>query len=202
MSEKIKETKKNNNEKEENNLNEETKFLKNDSPKPQSSIENDGLNELCAKMLFFSNGLSTFSNLAITFYLKDTLKLSPSQSALYQSILAFPSILQPFFGFISDTHTLFGYKRKSYIIITSSFIFISWLYLSLFNPSAMLTLSILLIKEVSKSFLGACSNAVSTEISKKREKNDKKLENFNTVFIYINIGNIISSVTRGVALEY
>ena len=203
MSEKIKEIKKNNSEKEENNnLNEETKFLKNDSPQPQSSTENDGLNELCAKMLFFSNGLSTFSNLAITFYLKDTLKLSPSQSALYQSILAFPSILQPFFGFISDTYILFGYKRKSYIIITSSIIFISWIYLSLFNPSAMLTLSILLIKEISKSFLGACSNAVSAEISKKREKNDKKLENFNTVFIYINIGNIISSVTRGVALEY
>ena len=201
MSESLKKIKKINGVMEEdNNSNEENKLLKKD--KSQILIENEQVNELCAKILFFSDGLSTFSNLAITYYLKDNLKLSPSQNALYQSILAFPSILQPLFGYISDTYTLLGYKRKSYIILNSFLIFISWIYLSLFSPSAQLTIFILLIKAISKNFLGACSNAVSVEISKKRKQNDKKLENFNTVFIYINIGNILSSITRGIALEY
>ena len=74
--------------------------------------------------------------------------------------------------------------------------------LSLFNPSLELTILILLFKAVSINFLNVCSNAVLVEISKKRSKNDQKLENFNSAIIYINIGTILSSTTRGIALEY
>ena len=207
MYEKDIEKKKNNNDKEEessnNNLNEETKFLKKSAKdQHQTSNENNEINENCAKILNFSDGLSTFSNLAITYYFKDTLKLSPSKSALIQSILSFPSILQPLFGFMSDTHPFLGYKRKSYIVLNSILIFISWMSLSLLDPSVEFTIFILLLKSISKVFLNACSSAVLVEISKKRSKNDKKLENFNSAIIYINIGTIISSTTRGIALEY
>lgn len=182
-----------------NYINEETKLLKKNISSQNKEIV---INEICAKMLNFSDGLSTFSNLAITYYLKDNLQLSPSKSALIQSILSFPSILKPLFGFMSDVYPFFGYKRKSYILINSILIFISWIILFFFNPSVTLTILILLIKAICKTFLGACSSAVLVEISKERSKNDKKLENFNTTIIYINIGMIISSTTRGIALEY
>ena len=181
--------------------NEETQFLKkNISTSPPN--ENDDLNEICAKILNLSDGLSNFSNLAITYYFKDSLKLTPSQSALFQSILAFPNILNPFFGFISDIYLFFGYKRKSYLLFNAIIIFITWLILSSFNLSVELTLLILLIKSISKTFLNSCSNAVWVEISKKRSKNDKKLENYNSSIIYTNIGTIICSLTRGIALEF
>ena len=180
-----------------NNINEESKLLK----KTISQNGENYFNEMCAKLLNLSDGLSTFSNLAITYYFKDNLKLSPSQSALIQSILSFPNILKPLFGFMSDIYPFFGYKRKSYIVINSILIFISWLILSFFNPSVELTILILLIKAISKTFLNACSSAVLVEISKKRAENSKKLENFNSAIIYINIGTIISSTTRGIALE-
>ena len=181
-----------------NNINEESKLLK----KTISQNGENYFNEMCAKLLNLSDGLSTFSNLAITYYFKDNLKLSPSQSALIQSILSFPNILKPLFGFMSDIYPFFGYKRKSYIVINSILIFISWLILSFFNPSVELTILILLIKAISKTFLNACSSAVLVEISKKRAENSKKLENFNSAIIYINIGTIISSTTRGIALEF
>ena len=95
-----------------NYINEETKLLKKNISSQNKEIV---INEICAKMLNFSDGLSTFSNLAITYYLKDNLQLSPSKSALIQSILSFPSILKPLFGFMSDVYPFFGYKRKSYI---------------------------------------------------------------------------------------
>ena len=205
MSKNAKEINNKNEEKEEknnNNFNEETKFLKKDITKATQITDQDEINESCAKILNFSEGLSTFSNLAITYYLKDNLNLSPSQSALIQSILSFPNILKPLLGFISDIYPFFGYKRKSYILLNSIFIFISWMSLSFLNPSVELTIFILLFKAVSINFLNVCSNAVLVEISKKRSKNDQKLENFNSAIIYINIGTILSSTTRGIALEY
>ena len=170
-------------------------------PKKNESLDH---NEFCGKMINFSDGLSSFSNLAITFYFKDNLNLSPSQSALIQSILSFPYILKPFFGFISDVFPFFGYKRKSYLIFNSIIILISWMLLSFLNLSLYLTISILLIKAISKTFLNACSSAVLVEISKnkKHEKDEKKLEKFNASIIYINLGTILSSTTRGIALEY
>ena len=71
-------------------------------------------NEFCGKLINFSDGLSSFSNLAITFYFKDHLHLSPSQSALIQSILSFPRIFKPFFGFISDVFPFFGSFNSSF----------------------------------------------------------------------------------------
>ena len=193
---------KNKNEKQEvnnNNINEETKLLRKNI---STQVKEKDLNEICAKILNFSDGLSSFSNLAITYYFKDNLQLSPSKSALIQSILRFPNILKPLFGFMSDIYPFFGYKRKSYILINSILIFISWTILSFFNLSVILTILILLIQAISKTFLAACSSAVLVEISKKRSKNDKKLENFNSTIIYTNIGMILSSTTRGISLEY
>ena len=94
-----------------NNGDEETQTLKRDissaSTSDKEDKKEDNINELCAKILNISEGLSKFSYLAITYYLKDSLKLSPSKSAFFQSLLGFPSILNPLFGFISDTLLFF-----------------------------------------------------------------------------------------------
>ena len=155
-----------------------------------------------SRILSLSEGLSTFSDLAITYYFKDNLKLSPSKSALFQSILTLPYIFQPLFGLISDFYTFLGYKRKSYIILNGFIIFTCWIILIFHNPSINLTIIILLIKNISLTFLYGCTNAVLVEISKNRTDNDKKLDRFNESFIYINLGTILSSIIRGYILEF
>ena len=71
--------------------------LKDKSQNPPNNLTTEpfNYNEFCGKLIYFSDGLSSFSNLAITFYFKDDLGLSPSQSALIQSILSFPRMLKP-----------------------------------------------------------------------------------------------------------
>ena len=65
-----------------------------------------------------------------------------------------------------------------------------------------MTIIILLIKNISLTFLYGCTNAVLIEISKNKTDNDKKLDRFNESYIYINLGTIISSIIRGYILEY
>lgn len=69
------------------------------------------------------------------------------------------------------------------------------------NLSLYSIISILLIKAICKTFLNTCSSAVLVEKSK-NIKHEKKLETFNTLIIYINLDTILSSTTKGIALEY
>lgn len=54
----------------------------------------------------------------LTHYLKD-LGWTALQVAAYFAVLNFPWIIKPAFGLVSDFFPLFGYRRKSYLIIAS-----------------------------------------------------------------------------------
>jgi hypothetical protein len=49
-----------------------------------------------SQLLSLTEGLSEFTHMAISYYFKDSLKLSLSQSSFYRSLISFPSIIQPF----------------------------------------------------------------------------------------------------------
>jgi MFS family permease len=54
----------------------------------------------------------------LNYYLK-VIGWTPLQVAAYLAILNFPWIIKPVFGLVSDFIPLFGYRRKSYLIISS-----------------------------------------------------------------------------------
>lgn len=154
-----------------------------------------------SRLLSFTDGLSEISHLAISYYFKDSLKLSPSQSSFYRSLISFPFIFQPLFGLISDLFPIFGYKRRIYLIIGGGFNFILWSFLSFINSSQFLAIFILLIISLNNTFINACSGGILVEVSEKLTFNDKKLERYNSSSIYKHVGMIISCVFRGIVIE-
>jgi MFS family permease len=54
----------------------------------------------------------------LNYYLKD-IGWTPVQVTAYLAILNFPWVIKPVFGLVSDFIPLFGYRRKSYLIISS-----------------------------------------------------------------------------------
>ena len=54
----------------------------------------------------------------LNYYLKD-IGWTPLQVIAYLAILNFPWVIKPVFGLVSDFIPLFGYRRKSYLIISS-----------------------------------------------------------------------------------
>ena len=75
-------------------------------------------------------GLSSLSDLAVSYLYKDNYKFSPSLSQSMQNLLNIPWIFKPVFGYISDTLPIFGYRRKSYLIFTNLLNFLSWVLMS------------------------------------------------------------------------
>ncbi|ETK78826.1 hypothetical protein L917_14966 [Phytophthora nicotianae] len=59
----------------------------------------------------------TFPMTAYGEWLFDVLHMPPSTTTLYYSVTFFPWNLKPLYGLLSDSFPLFGYRRKSYIVI-------------------------------------------------------------------------------------
>ena len=153
-------------------------------------------------LLNFTEGLSSFANLAISYYFKNTLKVSPARSSFFQSLISFPYIFQPLFGLISDIYPIMGYKRKTYLIISGIISCFAWICLSFIKNSQNLAVNILILRSLSDTFIYACSRGILVEISKKRTLKNKKLERYNTSAVYRNIGMLFSSLIRGIIIEY
>lgn len=66
-------------------------------------------------MIYFSYGASTFSGIAVTFWVKDALSLTPAQLAAIAVWIALPWTIKMIFGQFADSISLFGSQRKIYV---------------------------------------------------------------------------------------
>ena len=69
--------------------------------------------------------------------LKDDFGLSPAMMGLYLSYTTIPWIVKPLWGLITDSKPLFGYRRKSYIILFSFLDAIGWVTLYKYGANSL-----------------------------------------------------------------
>ncbi len=113
--------------------------------------------ELIAILLvYFVQGVLGLARLAVSFFLKDELGLSPAEVSALLGIVALPWMIKPLFGFVSDGLPIFGYRRRPYLVLAGFLGALSWVALAtiVHSPWAA-TLAIL---------LGSLSIAVSDVI--------------------------------------
>ena len=63
--------------------------------------------------------MASLPGLAVNYLLKDVLKMTASQAAYFGAVTMLGWVIKPLWGMISDALPLFGYRRKSYLILTS-----------------------------------------------------------------------------------
>lgn len=102
-----------------------------DSVKKTILFGNEPTPELIAILtVYFVQGILGLARLAVSFFLKDELGLSPAQVSALFGIVALPWIIKPVFGFISDGLPIFGYRRRPYLILSGLLGSISWICLA------------------------------------------------------------------------
>jgi folate/biopterin transporter len=95
--------------------------------------------------IYFVQGILALSRLAVSFFLKDELLLSPVQMSTIIGISTTPWMIKPLYGFISDSFPLFGYHRKPYILLSGIIGCAAWVCLgTVVHTSSMATMMILL----------------------------------------------------------
>ncbi|KAL6196342.1 hypothetical protein ACLB2K_031957 [Fragaria x ananassa] len=82
-------------------------------------------------LIYFTQGFRSFVWTAVSYQLKDTLKLSPSSSQFVFSIAFFPWSIKPLYGILSDCIPIKGRKRVPYLVIATVLSLVPWLILGL-----------------------------------------------------------------------
>lgn len=96
-------------------------------------------------MVYFVQGILGLARLAVSFFLKDELALSPAQVSALMGIAALPMVIKPVFGFMSDGLPLFGYRRRPYLILSGLLGAIAWMSLAtVVNTAWAVTVAMLL----------------------------------------------------------
>ena len=99
--------------------------------------------------VYFVQGILGLSRLAVSFFLKDDLGLTPAEVAALTGITAIPWIIKPLFGFISDGLPILGYRRRPYLILSGILGCISWLALATIVDDAFTATLIILLTSLS-----------------------------------------------------
>ncbi|KAI3675597.1 hypothetical protein L1987_85187 [Smallanthus sonchifolius] len=79
--------------------------------------------------IYFTQGLRYFVWTAVSYQLKDILKLPDSDSQFVTSISFFPWSIKPIYGIISDCIPIKGRKRIPYLVIAAVFSLFPWVIL-------------------------------------------------------------------------
>lgn len=96
-------------------------------------------------VVYFVQGILGLARLAVSFFLKDELGLSPAEVSALFGIVALPWIVKPLFGFISDGLPILGYRRRPYLILSGILGSLSWVGLAtLVQSSTAATLALAL----------------------------------------------------------
>lgn len=106
------------------------------------------------------------SDLAISYMQKDDYKYDPAETQFISTLVSLPWIVKPFWGILTDTVPLFGYRRKSYLMLFGLLGFMMWNTLADYgveNPTIGIALMIGI--NISIAFCNVIGEALLVELS-------------------------------------
>ncbi|MEB3248406.1 MAG: folate/biopterin family MFS transporter [Merismopediaceae bacterium] len=113
--------------------------------------------------IYWVQGILGISRLAVSFFLKDDLGLSPAQMGVFTGIAALPWIVKPLLGFLSDGLPLWGYRRRSYLILSGLLGTSAWLGLATVIHSLWGVIFALLLTSTSVAISDVIADSVVVE---------------------------------------
>lgn len=151
--------------------------------------------------VYFVQGILGLSRLAVSFFLKDELLLSPVEVSALLGIVFLPWMIKPVFGFISDGLPIFGYRRRPYLILSGILGTASWACLAtIVHTSWAATLAIAL-----GSLSVAMSDVIvdSLVVERARGESQAKAGSLQSVCWGASaIGGLITAYFSGLLLQY
>ena len=118
--------------------------------------------------VYFVQGALGLSRLAVTFFMKDELHMSPVEMAAYGGVTTLPWIIKPLYGFLSDGVPIFGYKRRSYLVLAGLMGCLSWLALGTFIHDVPTTIAATVVGSASVAISDVVVDSIVVERSRRQ----------------------------------
>eukprot|EP00210_Caulerpa_lentillifera_P000870 g841.t1 len=120
------------------------------------------LTDLCTAV-YFVQGIVSLSTLATSYFLKDSLLQSPAQVEFVEGFGNIPWVVKPIYGFASDSIPLFGYRRRSYLILCGLLSSTAWCLLGTNISSITGVLITLVSAELGTAFSDVVVDSIVVE---------------------------------------
>jgi folate/biopterin transporter len=162
-------------------------------------------NQMAYLIISFNQGVSSVSELAVSYFFKDELKLEPASLSQIMSFISIPWMIKPLFGLITDLIPICGYRRKIYIMMCGLINIIGWLTMALVVKSLFGATSILFMINCGLSFSTVLGEAVVVELSQIQDESDKdknSAKDYVSLFFFCKyVGALVSAYLKGLLVE-
>lgn len=156
---------------------------------------------LAIATIYGVQGALGLSHLAISFFFKDELGLSPAQVSSLVGIAMVPWMVKPLYGFISDGVPLFGYRRRSYLMLSSLLGITAWLLLGTVVTTTVGAIAAIALGSLAVAFSDAIIDALVVQRARRESAGDAgSLQSFG--WAAVSVGGIASAYFSGYLLEH
>jgi MFS family permease len=133
----------------------------------------------------------------LNYYLKQTFGWTPVQVSAYLTILNLPWIIKPVYGIVSDFLPLFGYRRKSYLVIANAAASAAFCWVTqITGPSALIF--VLLLTAYAMAISSTLCGAILVENGQRLGASDTFV---NQQWLWFNIAAMASAFIGGELVE-
>ncbi len=123
-------------------------------------------------MVYFVQGVLGLARLAVSFFLKDDIALSPAEVSALMGIAALPWTIKPVFGFMSDGLPIFRYRRRPYLIISGVLGAIAWLAMATVVDTALKATAAILLSSLSVAVSDVIVDSLVVERARDENQGD------------------------------
>ncbi len=158
--------------------------------------------ELSAILLvYFVQGILGLARLAVSFFLKDDISLSPAEVSALMGIAALPWTIKPVFGFMSDGLPIFRYRRRPYLIISGVLGAIAWLSMATLVHTPMAATAAILLSSLSVAISDVIVDSLVVE--RARAENQGEAGTLQSLAWGASaVGGLITAYLGGILLEH
>lgn len=150
--------------------------------------------------VYFVQGILNLSRLAVSFFLKDDLGLAPAEVAALTGLAAFPWVIKPLFGFLSDGFPLFGYRRRPYLIISGLLGCAAWVSMATFVQTPWLAAGMIILSSLSVAISDVIVDSVVVE--RAREESLDQVGSLQALTWAVSaVGSLVTAYLSGWLLE-
>jgi folate/biopterin transporter len=152
-------------------------------------------------VVYFVQGILGLARLAVSFFLKDELLLSPVQVSALLGIVSLPWMLKPILGFISDGLPIFGYRRRPYLIIAGILGTSAWVSLATIVHDSRSAMIAIALTSLSVAFSDVIVDSIVVEKARMESSADAgSLQSL--CWGSAAIGGIVTAYFSGLLLEH
>ena len=144
-----------------------------ESLKEKVFFGNEPTPELIAILLiYFVQGILGLARLAVSFFLKDELGMTPAEVSAMLGVVAIPWIIKPLFGFMSDGLPIFGYRRRPYIVLSGLLGTAAWVGMATVVHTPLAATGAIALSSVSLAVSDVIADSLVVERARKETVSD------------------------------